>query len=148
MILGILLRIDISTKVGVHSAVQFRFETSFRTVFEFPRDEFQLSVRCFLVVPDRARLSRLCWGRLRSYSRRVESWRGVPLLWFFAKIIVLTSQVSTRIILLTYKCIPGTGLSPGKRWLHLFFLFSFFTLFFFIFCGRLVVDFDIFIGFS
>ena len=52
---------------GMLSAFQISILDQVRAVFDFPRDNLHL-VRCFLVLTDRARLSRLCpaWSRLSS----------------------------------------------------------------------------------
>ena len=55
----------------------YDFYDRFRAVVKLPRDEVHLSVRCFLVMPDRARFPRLCRGLPRPCSRRVPPGRAV-----------------------------------------------------------------------
>lgn len=72
------------------SELEFFF-CRFRAVFKFPRDEAHLSVRCFLVVPDRARLSRLCRRWSRQCSRCVPAGSAV-----FAILQKTTAALLTR----------------------------------------------------
>lgn len=64
------------------------FYTKFRAVFNFPRDDFHLSVCFFLVVPHLARLPRLRREWLRACSRRVS--RGVLYSCFFEDVMPLS----------------------------------------------------------
>ena len=59
---------------------------SFEPLFEFARDEVHLSVRCFLLLPHLARLSRLYFRRLSTRYFQKTPLHFAKVLWFRAEV--------------------------------------------------------------
>ena len=92
----------------------------FLVVFEFARNEVHLLVCCFLVVPDRARLSRLCRARRRPYSRRVPAGRAVLMFLRGFRGSWQARHIDLLTVPLRHNCVPccrqvTTGCVPQER---------------------------------
>ena len=100
---------------------KFRLYTMFRATFN-PRDEVHFSARCFLAVPDRVRLSRLCRWWPRPCSRRIPAGLadfaflpkicGVltrPPRWYLLTITVASRGQSAVCCILPFRNVFTTG---------------------------------------
>ena len=93
----------------------------FRPVFEFPLDDVHLSVRCFLVVPDRVRLSRPVRRWPRPWSRRVPAERAVFAFLQEASASFLTRSLRWYRLIATEISVPGANLKTQNVSLRIYF---------------------------